>query len=86
MASPPPSLADELKSLRIDRVPAGRSLPRWIVPAVAVAAVAVAALIGDAYAPEFSSHRASAGRLNGVLGGLPLVPGAMESSLWLTKR
>ena len=46
MASPPPSLADELKSLRIDRVPAGRSLPRWIVPAVAVAAVAVAALIG----------------------------------------
>ena len=46
MASPPPSLADELKSLHIDRVPAGRSLPRWIVPAVAVAAVAVAALIG----------------------------------------
>ena len=46
MASPPPSLADELKSLRIDRAPAGRSLPRWIVPAVAVAAVAVAALIG----------------------------------------
>jgi RND family efflux transporter MFP subunit len=46
MASPPPSLADELKSLRIDRAPAGRSLPRWIVPAVAVAAVAVAVLIG----------------------------------------
>ncbi len=47
---------------------------------------AVAALIGDAYAPEFSSHRASAGRLNGVLARLPLVPGAMESSLWLSKR
>ena len=46
MASPPPSLADELKSLRIDRAPAGRSLPRWIVPAVAVVAVAAAALIG----------------------------------------
>src|SRR6266403_5051717 len=46
MASPPPSLADELKSLRIDRAPAGRSLPRWIVPAVAVAAIAAAALIG----------------------------------------
>ncbi len=46
MASPPPSLADDLKSLRIDRAPARRSLPRWIVPAVAVAATAVAALIG----------------------------------------
>src|SRR2546427_13111388 len=46
MASPPPSLADELKSLRIDRAPARRSLPRWIVPAVAGAAVAAAALIG----------------------------------------
>ena len=48
---------------------------------------AVAALIGDGYAPEFSSHQAATGgRLNGVLARLPLVPGAMESSLWLMKR
>jgi methyltransferase family protein len=48
---------------------------------------AVAALIGDDYAPEFSSHQAATGGgLNGVLGRLPLVPGAMETSLWLRKR
>jgi Methyltransferase domain len=48
---------------------------------------AVAGLIGDGYGPEFSSHQAAAGgRLNGVLARLPLVPGAMESSLWLRKR
>ena len=47
---------------------------------------AVAALIGDDYAPEFSGHRASAGRLDGVLARLPLLPGAMETSLWLTKH
>ncbi|HET7363938.1 MAG TPA: class I SAM-dependent methyltransferase [Burkholderiales bacterium] len=48
---------------------------------------AVAALIGEGYALEFSSHQAAAGgRLNGVLARLPLVPGAMETSLWLTKR
>ncbi len=48
---------------------------------------AVAALIGDGYALEFSSHQAATrGRLNGVLARLPLVPGAMETSLWLTKR
>jgi len=47
---------------------------------------AVAALMHDGYALEFSSHQASAGRLNGVLARLPLVPGAMETSLWLTKR
>ena len=47
---------------------------------------AVAALIGDGYAVEFSSHQAARGRLNGVLARLPLVPGAMESSLWLMKR
>jgi len=58
MASPPPSLADELKSLRIDRAPAERPLPRWIVPAVAVLALAAAALIawrvlgGRVFAPE----------------------------------
>lgn len=47
---------------------------------------AVAALIGEGYALEFSSHQSAGGRLNGVLGRLPLMPGAMESSLWLTKR
>lgn len=47
---------------------------------------AVAALIRHAYAAEFSSHQASAGRLNGVLACLPLVPGALEASLWLTKQ
>jgi hypothetical protein len=47
---------------------------------------AVAALIGDGYALGFSSHQAASGRLNGVLGRLPLLPGAMESSLWLRKR
>lgn len=47
---------------------------------------AVAALIGDGYAPEFSSHQAGARRLNGVLARLPLVPGAKETSLWLSKR
>ena len=47
---------------------------------------AVAALIGDGYALEFSSYRASAGRLNGVLARLPLITGAKESSLWLAKR
>jgi hypothetical protein len=47
---------------------------------------AVAALMRDGYALEFSSHQASAGRLNGVLARLPLVPGAMETSLWLTKQ
>ena len=44
---------------------------------------AVAPLIGAGYAVEFSSHRA--GKLNGVLGRLPLAEGAIESSLWLRK-
>jgi len=47
---------------------------------------AVERLIGDGYALEFSSHQASAGRLNGVLARLPLVPGARETSLWLRKH
>ena len=48
---------------------------------------AVAALIGNGYALEFSSHQAAAGgRLNGVLARLPLVPRAMETSLWLRKH
>ena len=46
----------------------------------------VAALMADGYAAEFSSHAARQRRLNGVLARLPLVPGAHESSLWLTKR
>jgi hypothetical protein len=46
---------------------------------------AVERLIGDGYTLEFSSHEASAGRLNGVLARLPLLPGAMETSLWLRK-
>src|SRR5436853_5848520 len=46
MATPPPSLADELKSLRIDRGPARRSLPRWVPVAVAIALAAALALIG----------------------------------------
>jgi RND family efflux transporter MFP subunit len=58
MAAPtPPSLADELKSLRIDRAP-GRSLPGWAGPAIAVAALAVLVIaawkiFGDRFfAPE----------------------------------
>src|SRR2546423_14839461 len=46
MATPPPSLADERKSLRMDRGPARRSLPRWVPVAVAIALAAALALIG----------------------------------------
>ena len=47
---------------------------------------ALAPLIGKGYAAEFSSHQhLKAGRPNGVLARLPLVPGAFESSLWLRK-
>src|SRR5437660_6619656 len=58
MATPPPSLADELKSLRIDRGPAKRSLSRWVPAAAAIAVAAALALIawkalGDRlFAPE----------------------------------
>lgn len=45
MAAPNPSLAEELKSLRIDRAPERRGMPRWLVPALAVIALAVLALI-----------------------------------------
>src|SRR6267142_15536 len=41
---------------------------------------------GDILFVDSSHQAASGGRLNGVLGRLPLVPGAMETSLWLTKR
>jgi len=47
---------------------------------------AVAGLMGRGYDAEFSSHQAAKRRLNGVLARLPLVSGARESSLWLTKR
>ena len=63
-----------------DEYPAGWAWRRYNEQA------AVAALIRDGYALEFSSHQASAGRLNGVVARLPLVPGARESSLWLRKR
>src|SRR2546427_1110440 len=46
MATPPPSLADELKSLRIDRGPAKRSLSRWVPAAAAIAVAAALAVIG----------------------------------------
>jgi hypothetical protein len=42
------------------------------------------------YAVEFSSHWIASRRAElvarGVLGRLPLVPGALESSLWLRKH
>jgi predicted O-methyltransferase YrrM len=44
---------------------------------------AVARLIDNGYAMEFSSHQVS--HVNGVLGRLPLKDGATESSLWLKK-
>src|SRR5437660_11219016 len=46
MATPPPSLADELKSLRSDRGRAKRSLSRWGPAAAAIAVAAALALIG----------------------------------------
>jgi HlyD family secretion protein len=42
----PPSLAEELKSLRIDRAPARRGLPGWVLPAAVIAIVAVLAFAG----------------------------------------
>ena len=47
---------------------------------------AVARLLQRDYAQEFSSQQALKQRtLSGVLARLPLVPGALESSLWLRK-
>jgi predicted O-methyltransferase YrrM len=45
---------------------------------------AIAPLIGNGYAMEFSSHRVP--ELDGVLARLPLNDGAIESSLWLRKE
>jgi predicted O-methyltransferase YrrM len=47
---------------------------------------AVARLLGDGYALEFSSHQAAKERLDGVLAQLPRLPEAIESSFWLCKR
>jgi SAM-dependent methyltransferase len=43
---------------------------------------AVARLLADGYEEEFSSHRAP----KHAVARLPLMPGAIESSLWLRKR
>ena len=41
----------------------------------------------EGYSQEFSSHQTlKSGALNGVLARLPLLAGAIESSLWLRKR
>ncbi|HEY6912708.1 MAG TPA: efflux RND transporter periplasmic adaptor subunit [Myxococcales bacterium] len=45
MASPPPTIADELKSLRIDRAAERRSLPGWLLPAAIVVGLALLALL-----------------------------------------
>jgi predicted O-methyltransferase YrrM len=47
---------------------------------------AVARLLADGFAEDFSSHRALQGRLPETISRLPLAPGALESSLWLSKR
>jgi HlyD family secretion protein len=65
MATPPPSLADELKSLRIERAPTGRGLPGWAAGAVAAAVVALLLffawkLYGDRlFAPEVETGTVS---------------------------
>ena len=46
MPTPPTSLADELKSLRIERNQPHRILPSWAPAAIAVAAIAAALLVG----------------------------------------
>jgi hypothetical protein len=47
---------------------------------------AVALLLEDGYALEFSSHQAAKAPFDGVLARLPRLPGAFESSFWLCKR
>jgi hypothetical protein len=48
---------------------------------------AVASLVEDGLLRvDFSSREASRQPLSGVLARLPLVPGALESSLWLTRN
>jgi len=58
VATPPPSIADELKSLRIERAPAKHGLPGWVVPVLVIAGLAAVAVlawraVGDRlFAPE----------------------------------
>src|SRR3954453_5143405 len=58
MPTPPPSLADELKSLRIDRAPAKRALPSWAGTVIVLGGIAVILFVawkafGDRlFAPE----------------------------------
>ena len=42
----PPTLADELKSLRIDRAPVRRGLPGWFAPVAVIALLAIAIFVG----------------------------------------
>src|SRR5438876_9093345 len=46
MPTPEPSLADELKSLRIDRAPGKRALPSWAGTVLILAGVAVILFVG----------------------------------------
>src|SRR5437868_3073471 len=46
MATPPPTLVDELKSLRIERTPERAGVPGWFVALLAVAALAVLGFVG----------------------------------------
>jgi Methyltransferase domain len=41
---------------------------------------------GGLFRVDFSSHAVSREKLSGILARLPLVPGAVESSLWLTRN
>ena len=47
---------------------------------------AVARLLAEGYALEFSSHQAKKAGLKGVAARLPILPGALETSFWLCKR
>src|SRR5712692_6117039 len=65
MATPPPSLADELKSLRIDRGPEKRALPGWVGPVLIVIALAMLLLVAwktlgnQLFAPEVETTTVS---------------------------
>jgi RND family efflux transporter MFP subunit len=65
MANPPPSLADELKSLRIDRAPEKRALPGWVGPVLIVFALAALLMVAwktlgnQLFAPEVETTTVS---------------------------
>jgi RND family efflux transporter MFP subunit len=65
MANPPPSLADELKSLRIDRAPEKRALPGWVGPVLVVFALAALLMVAwktlgnQLFAPEVETTTVS---------------------------